>query len=68
MGNRINTVMQPCFFALSGVLPRDEAIAAIKANIEHTYGKRGEIIVEQNLAAVDAVARRACSTSTSPTR
>ncbi len=54
MGNRINTVMQPCFFALSGVLPRDEAIDAIKRNIEHTYGKRGHTIVEQNHAAVDA--------------
>jgi len=54
MGNRINTVMQPCFFALSGVLPRAEAIAAIKANIEHAYGKRGQVIVDQNHAAVDA--------------
>ncbi len=54
MANRINTVMQPCFFVLSGVLPRDEAITAIKASIERSYGKRGRAIVEQNNAAVDA--------------
>jgi pyruvate-ferredoxin/flavodoxin oxidoreductase len=54
MGRRINTVMQPCFFALSGVLPRDEAMAAIKASIEKTYGKRGRVVVERNFAAVDA--------------
>jgi pyruvate-ferredoxin/flavodoxin oxidoreductase len=42
MGGRINTIMQTCFFAISGVLPRDEAIAAIKHSIEKTYGKRGE--------------------------
>lgn len=54
LGNRTNTVMQVCFFALSGVLPRDEAIARIKESIEHTYGKRGEIIVRMNFAAVDA--------------
>jgi pyruvate-ferredoxin/flavodoxin oxidoreductase len=54
MANRINTVMQPCFFALSGVLPREEAIAAIKASVEHAYGKRGLVIVEQNHAAIDA--------------
>ena len=54
MGVRINTVMQTCFFAISGVLPRDEAIAAIKHAIEKTYGKRGESIVKKNFAAVDA--------------
>ncbi|HTS46746.1 MAG TPA: pyruvate:ferredoxin (flavodoxin) oxidoreductase [Bryobacteraceae bacterium] len=53
MGGRINTVMQTCFFALSGALPRDEAIAAIKHAIEKTYGKRGEAVVEKNFAAVD---------------
>ena len=53
MGRRINTIMQTCFFALSGVLPRDEAIAAIKAAIRKTYGKRGEAVVEMNFAAVD---------------
>ena len=53
MGGRINTVMQPCFFALSGVLPRDEAVAAIKESIANTYGKLGEAVVEKNIAAVD---------------
>ena len=54
MGVRINTIMQTCFFAISGVLPREEAIAAIKAAIKKTYGKRGERVVQQNFAAVDA--------------
>jgi pyruvate-ferredoxin/flavodoxin oxidoreductase len=54
LGNRINTIMQTCFFALSGVLPRDEAIVKIKEFIRKTYGKRGEAVVRQNFAAVDA--------------
>jgi pyruvate-ferredoxin/flavodoxin oxidoreductase len=54
MGGRINTIMQTCFFAISGVLPREEAIAAIKHAIEKTYGKRGESVVQKNFAAVDA--------------
>ena len=54
MGGRINTVMQTCFFAISGVLPREEAIAAIKHSIEKTYGKRGESVVRKNFAAVDS--------------
>ena len=54
MGGRVNTIMQTCFFAISGVLPREEAIAAIKHAIEKTYGKRGESIVKKNFAAVDA--------------
>jgi pyruvate-ferredoxin/flavodoxin oxidoreductase len=54
MGGRINTVMQTCFFAISGVLRRDEAIAAIKHSIEKTYGKRGEAVVKKNFAAVDS--------------
>ena len=53
MGGRINTVMQVCFFAISGVLPREEAINAIKYSIEKTYGKKGEEVVEMNLRAVD---------------
>jgi pyruvate-ferredoxin/flavodoxin oxidoreductase len=53
MGGRINTVMQTCFFALSGVLPREDAITAIKHAIEKTYGKRGQAVVEKNFAAVD---------------
>ena len=58
MGGRINTVMQTCFFAVSGVLPRDQAIAAIKRSIEKTYGKRGEAVVQKNFAAVDATLER----------
>ena len=54
MGNRINTVMQTCFFAISGVLPREEAIEQIKKAIKKTYGKRGDAVVQQNYAAVDA--------------
>jgi pyruvate-ferredoxin/flavodoxin oxidoreductase len=54
MGNRINTVMQTCFFAISGVLPREEAIEQIKKSIRKTYGKRGEAVVQKNFEAVDA--------------
>ncbi len=53
MGGRINTIMQVCFFALSGVLPKDEAITAIKNSIKKTYGKKGEEVVNMNLKAVD---------------
>ena len=55
MGGRINTIMQTCFFAISGVLPREEAIDAIKHAIEKTYGKRGEAVVQKNYR------RRRCS-------
>jgi pyruvate-ferredoxin/flavodoxin oxidoreductase len=54
MGTRINTIMQTCFFAISGVLPREQAIAEIKRAIVKTYKKRGEQIVQRNFAAVDA--------------
>ncbi|HXG91043.1 MAG TPA: pyruvate:ferredoxin (flavodoxin) oxidoreductase [Blastocatellia bacterium] len=54
MGVRINTIMQTCFFAISNVLPREEAIAKIKESIKKTYGNRGEAVVKQNYAAVDA--------------
>jgi pyruvate-ferredoxin/flavodoxin oxidoreductase len=54
MGTRINTIMQTCFFAISGVLPREEAIEQIKKSIKKTYGKRGEAVVAKNFAAVDA--------------
>ncbi|MGZ8900816.1 MAG: 4Fe-4S dicluster domain-containing protein, partial [Limisphaerales bacterium] len=50
---RINTIMQVCFFALSGVLPREEAIEAIKDSIRKTYKKKGDAVVEMNLKAVD---------------
>ena len=53
MAGRINTVMQVAFFAISGVLPREEAIAAIKRSIEKTYGKKGADVVARNLQAVD---------------
>ncbi len=53
MGGRINTIMQTCFFAISGILPREEAIQAIKESIKKTYGKRGETIVQKNWQAVD---------------
>jgi pyruvate-ferredoxin/flavodoxin oxidoreductase len=54
MGSRINTVMQVCFFALSGALPKDEAIAAIKQSIRKTYGGKSEEVVAMNLRAVDS--------------
>ncbi|MFM5980958.1 MAG: pyruvate:ferredoxin (flavodoxin) oxidoreductase [Sphaerospermopsis kisseleviana] len=53
MGGHINTVMQTCFFAVSGVLPREEAISQIKKSIRKTYGKKGEEIVQMNIQAVD---------------
>jgi len=53
MGSRVNTIMQTCFFAISGILPRDEAIGQIKKAIQKTYGKRGEAVVQKNFAAVD---------------
>ncbi len=54
MGKRINTIMQACFFALSGVLPRDEAITQIKKAIRKTYESKGQDVVDKNFAAVDA--------------
>jgi pyruvate-ferredoxin/flavodoxin oxidoreductase len=53
MGGRINTVMQTCFFAISGLLPREEAIGQIKRAIQKTYGKRGEEVVRKNVEAVN---------------
>ncbi|HEX5069224.1 MAG TPA: pyruvate:ferredoxin (flavodoxin) oxidoreductase [Vicinamibacterales bacterium] len=53
MGTRINTIMQTCFFAIAGVLPREEAISHIKKAIEKTYGKRGPEVVRRNCAVVD---------------
>jgi pyruvate-ferredoxin/flavodoxin oxidoreductase len=54
MGGRINTVMQTCFFAISGILPQAQAIEQIKQSIRKTYGKRGEAVVQKNFQAVDA--------------
>lgn len=53
MGHRINTIMQTCFFAISGVLPHDEAIRQIKVSIQKTYGKKNDEIVQLNFSAVD---------------
>ncbi len=54
MGGRMNTIMQTAFFAISGILPREQAIEEIKHAIEKTYGKRGEAVVRKNFAAVDS--------------
>jgi len=54
MGRRINTIMQTCFFAISGILPRDEAIKKIKGAVEKTYGKKGQKVVDRNFEAIDA--------------
>ena len=54
MGSRTNTIMQVCFFAISKVLPRDQAIEAIRESIRHTYGRKGEDVVQKNMQAVDA--------------
>src|SRR6266536_2010093 len=53
LGHRINTVMQPCFFALAGVLERERAIAAIKRWVETAFSRRGEEVVARNFAAID---------------
>src|SRR5262249_11361240 len=53
LGTRINTIMQTCFFAIAGVLPRDEAIVYIKQSIEKSYGKRGPEVVRRNCEVVD---------------
>jgi pyruvate-ferredoxin/flavodoxin oxidoreductase len=53
MGSRMNTIMQVCFFAISKVLPRDEAIEAIRQSIRDTYGRKGEEVVQKNMQAVD---------------
>jgi pyruvate-ferredoxin/flavodoxin oxidoreductase len=58
LGPRINTILQTCFFAISGVLPQDEAIAEIKSSIEKAYGRKGHAIVRKNFAAVDAALSR----------
>ncbi len=53
LAGRTNTVLQTCFFAISGVLPRDEAIVRIKAAVAKTYGRRGAEVVERNDEAID---------------
>jgi len=54
LGGRVNTVLQACFFALTDLMPRDEAIAAMKQAVRSTYGKRGQAVVERNIGAIDA--------------
>ncbi|MGD8206990.1 MAG: pyruvate:ferredoxin (flavodoxin) oxidoreductase, partial [Thiohalocapsa sp.] len=54
MGRRINTIMQTCFFAISGILPKDEAIEKIKDAVKKTYGKKGQRLLDRNYAAIDA--------------
>ena len=54
MGKRINTIMQTCFFAISGVLPREQAITAIKEAVQNTYGSKGQSIIDFNFRAIDA--------------
>ena len=54
MGRRINTVMQTCFFAISGILPREQALEAIKHTVEKTYGRKGRRIAERNYQAIDS--------------
>jgi pyruvate-ferredoxin/flavodoxin oxidoreductase len=66
MGNRINTVMQPCFFHLSGVLPADDAIARIKDSVKKTYAKRGEAVVQRNFAAIDRSLERMAPVAPGP--
>ncbi len=61
VGQRITSIMQTCFFAISGVLPRDEAIARINEAIVRTYKKRGEAVIQKNFAAVDVVRSRTCT-------
>ena len=58
MGRRINTIMQTCFFAISGILPKDEAIVAIKQAVDKTYGKKSRRLVELNYKAIDMTLAR----------
>jgi pyruvate-ferredoxin/flavodoxin oxidoreductase len=58
LGSRVNTVLQVCFFAISGVLEQSTAIARVKEAIEKSYGRRGKAVVEANLAAVDRALER----------
>ena len=57
LAGRVNTVLQTCFFAISGVLEREQAIERIKAAIAKTYGRRGAEVVERNQPAVDHALR-----------
>ena len=68
LGGRVNTVLQTCFFAISGVLPTDEAIAAIKTALAKSYGRRGPEIIARNNAAVDGAVTGLRQVEVSPTR
>ncbi|MGA7330047.1 MAG: 2-oxoacid:acceptor oxidoreductase family protein, partial [Rhodomicrobium sp.] len=57
LGPRVNTILQTCFFAISGVLPREEGVQRIRHSIEKTYGEKGRAVVEKNFAAVDAAVK-----------
>ncbi len=67
LAGRVNTVMQTCFFALANVLPTDEAIARLKEAIATTYGKRGDVVVQRNIAAVDTTLAHLFSVPTGST-
>ncbi|PKU23083.1 pyruvate:ferredoxin (flavodoxin) oxidoreductase [Telmatospirillum siberiense] len=58
LGSRTNTILQTCFFAISGVLPRDKALGHIKDSIRKTYARKGQTVVDKNFAAVDATLAR----------
>jgi len=53
LGSRVNTILQTCFFAISDIMPREQAIAAIKTSIERSYGRKGGAVIDRNFAAVD---------------
>ena len=57
LGPRVNTILQTCFFAISGVLPREEGVQRIRHSIEKSYGEKGRAVVEKNFAAVDATVK-----------
>src|SRR4029453_3986586 len=54
LGSRVNTILQTCFFALSGVMPKEKAIEAIKTATERTYARKGKAIVQKNFQAIDS--------------
>ena len=58
LGGRTNTMLQTCFFAISGVLPREQAIDHIKESIHKTYGRKGEAVVKKNFEAVDGTLKQ----------
>ncbi len=67
LDGRVNTVMQTCFFALSGILPTEQAVAQLKAAVAETYGKRGDLVVQRNIAAIDTALAHRFAVPTGPT-